>query len=262
MTFETSNSGASNANITPVEYGQHYILGYLGDSYGIWEKKPTNEPGERYATMLMTEENWGNIWNQFKSWEAAREEAVKSQNTSQNMASSQQIPANSETTDVRLPGMSRAPKIAPGSAWSVSASERVEGLTDRYGRPNPVIVKRDQSLNNKKVRKKIQPAAYVSFTLALIEVGVRVYLFIESKKSVSLRIPGHIFFALQVSTYLLSVIGFVTGLSARKRILNSDGRRAGYAVAWVGIILCWILALISLGLDIYPQIHSLIYGQS
>ncbi len=255
-------TSTSPNEVTPVETGNHYILGYSGDSYGIWEKTPNNLPGQLFASVLMTPENWQTIWHQFNSWEAAREEATVS-NQSQNQpsrANLQEPTGNNDT--VRLPGMSRAPKFAPGSSWSAASSERVEGLTDSYGRPNPIIVKPNQSLASFKVRKKLQPSAYVSFTLALVEVGIRLYLYIESQKAVTLRVNGHVYFALQVATYVVGVMAFWIGLSARKRIVNSDNRRAGYTIAWVGILIGWVVVLVSLGLDIYPQIHHALTNTS
>ncbi len=251
----------SNSNeVIAVEVGKHYILGYSGDSYGIWEKISGDQPGQLFASVLMTPDNWQSIWTQFKSWESARDEMVAN---NQNLPGKFSANANDQASeDVRLPGMSRAPKFAPGSSWSANSNERVVGLTDNYGRPNPVIVKSGKSSGSFKVKKRLQMSAYVSFTLALIEIGIRLYLFIESRKSIDLRISGHAYFVLQVATYVVGVMAFWIGLSARKRILQSDNRRAGFAIAWFGIMVGWIVVLVSLGLDIYPQIHHAVTNSS
>ncbi|NNN22280.1 MAG: hypothetical protein HKL80_09810 [Acidimicrobiales bacterium] len=244
------NSTDGGETPQPIEVGSNYVLGQTTSSYGIWTREGNGSPGFLLASFDLTPEAWAIAWNQFNAWEQAARE------TEGQDGSPVVVP---QATSERRSDTSVAPSIAPGSPWKATSQERVRGLTTRVGAaslPRPDEIK-TTSLG-KKPKKKLQMSALVAALASLGAVADRGLIFVENHKQTGKVLSHSLINGFKYGSYALAVIGFLVGLSARKDILRSDSRRSGLSIAWLGLMIGWVILLVALEQDLWPQIHHAI----
>ncbi len=246
-----NSTGGGGETPQPIEVGSNYVLGQTSSSYGIWIREADGSPGYLLASFDLTPEAWAIAWNQFNAWEKAAKETE---------GQSGQPAVVAQATAERRSDTSVAPSLSPGSPWKATSQERVRGLTTKVGAPSPPRSDdfKTGSLG-KKPKKKLQTSALVAAISSLGAVAARGLLFVETHKQTGKVLSQSILAGCKYGSYALAVIGFLLGLSARKEILRSDSRRSGLSVAWLGLMIGWIILLVAIGLDIWPQIHNVFF---